>query len=130
MAGIRNIHHVQLWDDTVAGPAPESGLGKLRKHASLSTVRSPPLSSDQVTRSITITKGNNNVLGLRKLKMDPGRVPDSPTSSSCNPGTPLTPGTPCDHFGPFSADKIPSSGEADAASLTTYEWIVLNALDR
>ncbi|ESQ30009.1 hypothetical protein EUTSA_v10011865mg [Eutrema salsugineum] len=121
----------KLWDDTVAGPAPESGLGKLRKHDSLSTVRSPPpLSSDQVTRSIIITKGNNNVRGLRKLKMDPGRVPDSPTGSSSNPETPLTPGTPCDNFGPFSADKIPSSGEADAASLTTYEWIVINALDR
>ncbi|OVA02631.1 Dormancyauxin associated [Macleaya cordata] len=23
----------QLWDDTVAGPRPESGLGKLRKHS-------------------------------------------------------------------------------------------------
>lgn len=22
----------QLWDDTVAGPRPENGLGKLRKH--------------------------------------------------------------------------------------------------
>ena len=34
-------------------------------------------------------------------------------------------GTPCDHFGPFSADKIPSAGEVDASSLTTYEWLVL-----
>ncbi|KAL1218914.1 Trihelix transcription factor ASIL1 [Cardamine amara subsp. amara] len=118
-----------LWDETVAGPTPENGLGKLRKHDSLSTVRSP-LSSDQVTRSIMVTKGNNNVRGLRKLKMDPGRVPDSPTGLNSNPGTPLTPGTPCDSFGPFTADKIPSSGEADAASLTTYEWIVINALDR
>lgn len=80
----------KLWDETVAGPAPENGLGKLRKQDSLSTVRSPPLSTDQVTRSITVTKGNNNVRGLRKLKMDPGRVPDSPTGSSSNPGTPLT----------------------------------------
>ncbi|KAF8083823.1 hypothetical protein N665_0750s0011 [Sinapis alba] len=118
----------KLWDDTVAGPAPESGLGKLRKHDSLSTVRSP-LSRDQVTRNLIVTKGDNNVRGLRELKMDPGRVPDSPTGSSSNPGTPLTPGTPCDNFGPFSADKVPY---ADAASLTSYEWIVINAcaLDR
>ncbi|KAG2304785.1 hypothetical protein Bca52824_033436 [Brassica carinata] len=120
----------KLWDDTVAGPTPENGLGKLRKHVSLSTVQSPPLSTDQVTRSIVVTKGNNNVRGLRKLKMGPGRAPDSPTASSSNPGTPLTPGTPCDSFGPFSADKIPSAGEVDASSLTTYEWIVINALDR
>jgi hypothetical protein len=25
----------QLWDDTVAGPRPENGLGKLRKHNTL-----------------------------------------------------------------------------------------------
>lgn len=81
----------KLWDETVAGPTPDNGLGKLRKHDSLSTVRSsPPLSSDQVTRSIMVTKGNNNVRGLRKLKMDPDRVPDSPTGSISNPGTPLT----------------------------------------
>ncbi|KFK35663.1 hypothetical protein AALP_AA4G021000 [Arabis alpina] len=122
----------KLWDETVAGPTPENGLGKLRKQDSLSTVRSsPPLYTDQVTRSIIVTKGNNNnVRGLRKLKMDPGHVPVSPTGSISNPGTPLTPGTPCDNLGPFTADKIPSSGDSDASSFTTYEWIVLNALDR
>ncbi|XP_011092093.1 dormancy-associated protein homolog 3 isoform X3 [Sesamum indicum] len=26
----------QLWDDTVAGPRPDSGLGKLRKHSTFS----------------------------------------------------------------------------------------------
>ncbi|CAK9314989.1 unnamed protein product [Citrullus colocynthis] len=26
----------QLWDDTVAGPRPETGLGKLRKHSTFS----------------------------------------------------------------------------------------------
>ncbi|KAH0920606.1 hypothetical protein HID58_020624 [Brassica napus] len=124
------LSETRLWDDTVAGPTPENGLGKLRKHVSLATVQPPPLSTDQVTRSIVVTKGNNNVRGLRNLKMGPGRAPDSPTGSSSTPGTPLTPGTPCDHFGPFSADKIPSAGEVDASSLTTYEWIVINALDR
>ncbi|XP_010479989.1 PREDICTED: dormancy-associated protein homolog 4-like [Camelina sativa] len=123
----------KLWDETVAGPTPDNGLGKLRKHnSSSSTVRSsrPSLSNDQVTRSIMVTKGNNNVLGLRKLKTDSNRVPGSPTGSCSIPGTPLTPGTPCDDLGPFTAGKIPSSGEDDAASLTTYDWIVINALDR
>ncbi|XP_057963245.1 dormancy-associated protein homolog 3 isoform X1 [Malania oleifera] len=27
----------QLWDDTVAGPRPENGLGKLRKYSSLNS---------------------------------------------------------------------------------------------
>ncbi|KAL0804331.1 hypothetical protein Bca101_096821 [Brassica carinata] len=87
----RNVkNNGDLWDDTVAGPAPENGLGELRKHVSLATVQSPPLSTDQVTRSIVVTKGNNNVRGLRNLKMGPGRAPDSPTGSSSTPGTPLT----------------------------------------
>ncbi|KAM7273554.1 hypothetical protein ACFE04_028218 [Oxalis oulophora] len=30
----------QLWDDTVAGPRPDYGLGKLRKHSSLPSTNS------------------------------------------------------------------------------------------
>uniref|UniRef100_A0A1J3DM85 Uncharacterized protein n=1 Tax=Noccaea caerulescens TaxID=107243 RepID=A0A1J3DM85_NOCCA len=62
----------KIWDETVAGPPPENGLGKLRKHIS----------------------GNNvTINGQLKLMVDPGRVPDSPVGSS-NPASPLTPGTP------------------------------------
>ncbi|ESR46671.1 Dormancy-associated protein [Citrus sinensis] len=63
----------QLWDDTVAGPRPESGLGKLRKHSSFSfrsssgkesdggnVIRSDvdetPMDAMKVTRSIMIVK--------------------------------------------------------------------------
>ncbi|XP_031281692.1 dormancy-associated protein homolog 3 isoform X2 [Pistacia vera] len=62
----------QLWDDTLAGPRPESGLGKLRKHSTFSfrpnsgkesnggNVRSDvdesPLEAAKVTRSIMIVK--------------------------------------------------------------------------
>ncbi|OEL37693.1 hypothetical protein BAE44_0001289 [Dichanthelium oligosanthes] len=35
----------QLWDDTVAGPRPDSGLGKLRKYASFSPSSSTSLSA-------------------------------------------------------------------------------------
>ncbi|CAH8260438.1 unnamed protein product [Arabidopsis lyrata] len=58
----------KLWDETLAGPTPENGLGKLRNHIS----------------------GEN---GNRKLMVNLRRVPDSPDRSS-NPGSPLTPGTP------------------------------------
>ncbi|KAF2594581.1 hypothetical protein F2Q70_00042948 [Brassica cretica] len=84
------LSETSLWDDTVAGPTPENGLGKLRKHVSLATVQPPPLSTDQVTRSIVVTKGNNNVRGLRKIEDGPSRAPDSPTGPSSTPGTPLT----------------------------------------
>ncbi|XP_054798561.1 dormancy-associated protein homolog 3 isoform X1 [Prosopis cineraria] len=61
----------QLWDDTVAGPRPDNGLGRLRKHNTFSyressgkesdagTVRPYDESSDdavRVTRSIMIVK--------------------------------------------------------------------------
>ncbi|KAJ4719414.1 Dormancy/auxin associated family protein [Melia azedarach] len=62
----------QLWDDTLAGPRPESGLGKLRKHSTFNfrsssgketdggNVRSDgdqsPLDAPRVTRSIMIVK--------------------------------------------------------------------------
>ncbi|KAJ9557140.1 hypothetical protein OSB04_011754 [Centaurea solstitialis] len=61
----------QFWDDTVAGPRPEKGLGKLRKHSTFSFgssdsgKESPPVSSTtaavedpamRVTRSIMIVK--------------------------------------------------------------------------
>nr|VDD52608.1 unnamed protein product [Brassica oleracea] len=59
----------KLWDETVAGPAPENGLKKLRNHNSA-------------------TKNSN-----QKLMVNPGRVLDSPVGSS-TPGSPLTPGTP------------------------------------
>jgi hypothetical protein len=35
----------QLWDDTVAGPRPDSGLGKLRKYASFSPSSSSSVSA-------------------------------------------------------------------------------------
>ncbi|KAF8081409.1 hypothetical protein N665_0887s0001 [Sinapis alba] len=59
----------KFWDETVAGPAPESGLKKLRNHISCQNISN------------------------QKLMVNPGRVPDSPVGSSI-PASPLTPGTP------------------------------------
>ncbi|XP_030474504.2 dormancy-associated protein homolog 3-like isoform X1 [Syzygium oleosum] len=86
-----------LWDDTVAGPTPESGLGKLRKHSSFSsrsnsgkesaaaTARSygggdeaPSEATRKVTRSITIAR-------------PPGYQSGSPPAS---PAGSVTPGSP------------------------------------
>ncbi|XP_012464725.1 dormancy-associated protein homolog 3 isoform X2 [Gossypium raimondii] len=62
----------QLWDDTVAGPRPDNGLGKLRKHSTFTfrsnsskesdggSVRSyndeTPEETTKVTRTIMIVK--------------------------------------------------------------------------
>ncbi|MBA0658679.1 hypothetical protein Goklo_010864, partial [Gossypium klotzschianum] len=80
----------KLWDETLAGPMPETGLGKLRKYGSFSAASSSPATADtsqvMITRSITILKSNS---GLKNLSMDPGSAPGSPSGSS-NPGTPLS----------------------------------------
>ncbi|CAN8259403.1 unnamed protein product [Cochlearia groenlandica] len=63
----------KLWDETLAGPTPENGLGKLRKHIS---------GRENVTKN-----------GDMKLMVDISRVPDSPTGTS-ESGSPLAPRTP------------------------------------
>ncbi|XP_022575092.1 dormancy-associated protein homolog 3-like isoform X2 [Brassica napus] len=90
-----------LWDDTVAGPLPENGLGKLRKHHTFSfrpssandqsEVRSyggdSPEEAVKVTRSIMIIKPPG---------YQSGSAPVSPASST----TPVSPS-------PFSGGKKP-----------------------
>ncbi|KAF2916352.1 hypothetical protein DAI22_09g113101 [Oryza sativa Japonica Group] len=83
----------QLWDDTVAGPRPDSGLGKLRKYASFSPSSSSstmaaspsPISAaaaaadaPAVTRSITILR-------------PPALSVTSPRGSESGPSTPSSP---------------------------------------
>ncbi|KGN45459.1 hypothetical protein Csa_016028 [Cucumis sativus] len=79
----------KLWDETLAGPTPDNGLGKLRKYdpVSASESSSVKISGDvPVTRSITILRRRN--YDFRNLADDrDGRMIDSPR-------TPLTPGTP------------------------------------
>ncbi|KAK9022684.1 hypothetical protein V6N11_002928 [Hibiscus sabdariffa] len=120
----------KLWDETLAGPMPETGLGKLRKYNSFSATRSPhaPVDTSKVmiTRSITILKSNS---GLKNLYVDPGSVPGSPSGSS-NPGTPLSPGTPSGDFRRFTRRKSPALQPEEPRSPTVYDWIVMSALDR
>ncbi|XP_011048592.1 PREDICTED: auxin-repressed 12.5 kDa protein-like isoform X2 [Populus euphratica] len=93
----------KLWDETLAGPMPDTGLGKLRKYNSFPVRSSPPVNASSansngemnVTRSITIIRTNSS--NLRNLSVDPGSAPQSPAPPS-TPGTPLTPGTPRGDF--------------------------------
>ncbi|KAE8699412.1 auxin-repressed 12.5 kDa protein-like isoform X2 [Hibiscus syriacus] len=120
----------KLWDETLAGPMPETGLGKLRKYNSFSATRALSATVDNskvvITRSITILKSNS---GLKNISVEPGSVPDSPSGSS-NPGTPLSPGTPSGDFRRFTRRKSPTLQGDEPRSPTVYDWIVMSALDR
>ncbi|WJX19557.1 hypothetical protein P8452_09232 [Trifolium repens] len=87
-----------LWDDTVAGPRPENGLGKLRKHPTFpspsisdkgdgGSVRSyggdSPEDSMKVTRSIMILKPNG-------YQSQSESAPASPAAGSTPPLSPFS----------------------------------------
>lgn len=131
----------KLWDETLAGPAPDTGLGRLRKYNSFSAVRSPNhfLSRyhhhrhaddhDQtipVTRTITILRPNNLSV------VEPGSGPSSPATSS-GPSSPFSTGTPRDEdVKRFTRKKqtLDAMEHAEATSPTVYDWIMISALDR
>ncbi|XP_015875074.3 dormancy-associated protein homolog 3 isoform X2 [Ziziphus jujuba] len=120
----------QLWDDTVAGPRPENGLGKLRKHSTFSfrsgsgkgtdggSVRSycedsPEEATTRVTRSIMIVR-------------PPGYQNASPPVSPAGSTTPVSPfsenrsgfeeGPP-----PMHTRRQPKLDPGALLLLTTYE---------
>ncbi|KAL5218983.1 hypothetical protein ABZP36_019667 [Zizania latifolia] len=95
----------KLWDDTVAGPRPDTGLGRLRKHAgrpaavkindaagdaSMVVPPTPPAGADEapmkVTRSIMIKR--------------PAGYPASPRSSASTP--PASPAGSTPPISPFA----------------------------
>ncbi|KAI3956101.1 hypothetical protein MKW98_027415 [Papaver atlanticum] len=97
----------QLWDDTVAGPAPETGLGKLRKHStfsfrsnsgnkeveSVARSNSEDLSDEvhrNVTRSIMILKPRPGNLTINGNDGGGSSAPASPAGST-PPVSPFTP---------------------------------------
>ncbi|CAN6204554.1 unnamed protein product [Urochloa humidicola] len=145
----------QLWDDTVAGPRPDSGLGKLRKYASFSPSSSsyqvpaaaaaaPPPGAEgaggavaappPVTRSITM---------LRPSALSVATSPRSESSSA--PSSPAS-GAPDSPFGSATTPKgegwkkLRRKGRMAAAdgsdapgtprSPTVYDWVVISSLDR
>ncbi|KAJ6394299.1 hypothetical protein OIU77_023510 [Salix suchowensis] len=149
----------KLWDETLAGPMPDSGLGKLRKYDSFSARSSPPVNASaasrngemSITRSITIIR-RSSASSLRSLSVDPGSAPESPAPPS-TPGTPLTPvsldiwcvfmliwafghiythaaGTPRGDFRRRKSSVEASQSAEPRSLITVHEWIVLNPLDR
>ncbi|KAF5743809.1 putative Dormancy/auxin associated family protein [Tripterygium wilfordii] len=127
----------KLWDETLAGPAPDTGLGKLRKYdsfklppSSTATTTSPPSHHRDhnhiaVTRSISIIRTTSN------LAVDPGSPPDSPAGSAATPTTPMSPGTPRADFKRLMRRKSPAEAleSAESRSPIIYDWIVMSALD-
>ncbi|KAH1085354.1 hypothetical protein GLYMA_07G043000v4 [Glycine max] len=82
----------KLWDETLAGPAPETGLGKLRKYNSFSggsSVRSTVAEHVPISRSITIVRSQSG-FGTTTTTS----APSAPTT----PRTPLTPEAPGGDF--------------------------------
>ncbi|XP_028774430.1 dormancy-associated protein homolog 4 isoform X1 [Neltuma alba] len=119
----------KLWDETLAGPAPESGLGKLRKYDSFpaSSSASPILPPPTITRSITIVRTSSD---SRCFSSDPASLPDSP-SGPTTPRTPSTPGTPAGDFKKFTRRKSPTqAGRPESTSPNISDWVIMSAFDR
>ncbi|XP_039028087.1 dormancy-associated protein homolog 3-like isoform X5 [Hibiscus syriacus] len=80
----------QLWDDTVAGPRPENGLGKLRKHSSFplrpNSSKEPDGGSmrsfsDETTSEET-TKVTRTIMIVKSPRYQSGSPPVSPAEST------------------------------------------------
>ncbi|TKY64226.1 auxin-repressed 12.5 kDa protein isoform 2 [Spatholobus suberectus] len=113
----------KLWDETLAGPTPETGLGKLRKYNSFSGgsgVGSTVAEDVPISRSITIVRTQS---GFRTT------TTSGPASPSV-PVTPLTPETPGGDFKKFTRRKSSTVESAENRSLTIYDWVIMSALDR
>ncbi|XP_019198568.1 PREDICTED: dormancy-associated protein homolog 4-like [Ipomoea nil] len=134
----------KLWDETLAGPAPEFGLGKLRKAKTFqdrpagvtplsvsfgdppASAPATPAAGDQipVSRSISIIRrGNSASPGFHAVD-SPGSGPSSPATSTptTTPTSPFSPSTP----GGINHKKLARRNTTP----TGYDWIVMSALDR
>ncbi|XP_040383496.1 dormancy-associated protein homolog 3-like [Oryza brachyantha] len=134
----------QLWDDTVAGPRPDSGLGKLRKYASFSPSSSSAMASPSpasaaaaadvpaVTRSITILRPTAlSVTSPRSessssTPSSPASVPDSPFGSATTPKGEAW--KKMRRRAARMADGVDAGGQP--RSPTVYDWVVISSLDR
>ncbi|KAK2970025.1 hypothetical protein RJ640_008365 [Escallonia rubra] len=121
----------KLWDETLAGPPPDNGLGKLRKYNSFSPARSSstPVSSPPTTpvsRSITILRTNSTNARNVNVSAGSGSQPSSPAGSS-TPGSPFSPTKPRGDFRRFPRKKLTSeaSPPEEHRSPTGYDWFSL-----
>ncbi|KAK6914642.1 Dormancy/auxin associated protein [Dillenia turbinata] len=132
----------KLWDETLAGPAPETGLAKLRKYDSFplrhrpSPVSIPATPDDDhlVSRTITILRSPNSSFRNRSATAAaPDSNPSSPATST-TPVSPFSPGTPRGDFKRFPRKKTVATADAfehaEHSDAKVYDWIVMSALDR
>ncbi|KAL8537845.1 hypothetical protein ACS0TY_012831 [Phlomoides rotata] len=122
----------QLWDETLAGPTPDSGLGKLRKHNSFSSKSSaapPPVVVSLPLDDTRITRLRNNI--PRNLTVSVDSAPPSP-SGSTTPSSPFSPTTPGGNFKKLTRRKSTSAvvQKSESKTPTGYDWIVLSSLER
>ncbi|XP_010932358.1 uncharacterized protein [Elaeis guineensis] len=122
-----------LWDETVAGPRPDSGLGKLRKYSSFSPSSSASASaatapgSFHVTRSITIlrtaTSPCSTLDSASSAPSSPASVPDSPITPTGLRGEWRRPRRK-------PAPMAEGMETAEPRNPTVYDWVVISSLDR
>ena len=127
----------QLWDETVAGPRPDTGLGKLRKYSSFSPSSSAATESaaaadkPAVTRSITIVRPPS--LSVPSPRGESSSVPSSPTSAPDSPFASAT-APKGDSWRRLRRKPKMADVGAEAAvgprSPTVYDWVVISSLDR
>ncbi|XP_057502004.1 dormancy-associated protein homolog 3-like [Actinidia eriantha] len=72
----------QLWDDTVAGPPPESGLGKLRKQPSFTPPSRSGKESDGGGSSEEGLKVSRRIMIVKPPITQSGSPPVSPAGST------------------------------------------------
>ncbi|KAL4340446.1 hypothetical protein GQ457_08G004950 [Hibiscus cannabinus] len=75
----------RLWDDTVAGPRPDNGLGKLRKHSSFPFRPNSSKESDGGSvRSFNdeTTKVTHTIMIVKSPRYQSGSPPVSPAEST------------------------------------------------
>ncbi|KAG2380066.1 Dormancy-associated protein-like protein [Vigna angularis] len=114
----------KLWDETLAGPTPETGLGKLRKFNN-SSAGGPAVAEDvPISRSITIIRTHS---GLGSTSTS---APASPSSVPDTPCTPFSPEAPGGGVKKFTRRKSSTVEGAENRSPTIYDWVIMSALDR
>uniref|UniRef100_A0A452XHC2 Auxin-repressed 12.5 kDa protein n=1 Tax=Aegilops tauschii subsp. strangulata TaxID=200361 RepID=A0A452XHC2_AEGTS len=125
----------QLWDETVAGPRPDHGLGRLRKYSSFSPSTAAATDvAPAVTRSITIARPPS-------LSVPSGESSSLPPSPASAPDSPFAAGGPPtsrrDGWRAFrrkskmaNVDVVRPETAVGPRSPTVYDWVVISSLDR
>ncbi|KAG8087464.1 hypothetical protein GUJ93_ZPchr0010g7285 [Zizania palustris] len=131
----------QLWDETVAGPRPDAGLGKLRKYSSFSPSSSAAAAAAAdalaagVTRSIGIVRPPSLSVPSTHGESS-SSVPSSPASAPDSPFAAATTTTPKGDSWRRLRRKPKTAADAAAEpavgprSPTVYDWVVISSMDR